>query len=76
MEKVLGSQYFDPFSGINDNDSDDEDDQHGAGKEGLGIQLQSKYFESDFKRIITSIDWAPKKEEYFLASYSRGSLVT
>ena len=44
MEKVLGSQYFDPFSGINDYNSDDEDGEHGAGKKGLGIQLQSKYF--------------------------------
>ena len=39
MEKVLGSQYFDPFSGINDDNSDDEDGEHGAGKKGLGIQL-------------------------------------
>lgn len=74
MEKVLGSISFDPFSGLNDYDSDDEEDR--AKKSTGGIALQSKYFEPESHRVVTNIDWNPKKEEYFLASYSRGNLVT
>ena len=45
MEKVLGAQYYDPFSGINDFDSDDEEKR---GKKSTGgIALQSKFFEAE-----------------------------